>query len=137
MTVRVETKARARALQLLYAAEAHGDEVGDMVPGLARLTGPEPTILASAERLAAGVTEQREELDRLVQSAAVNWRLERLAAIDRNILRIGAYEIRAGEVPPLVAIDQALWLAHRFGTPQSPGFINGVLDRLAHDLGRL
>jgi N utilization substance protein B len=57
--------------------------------------------------------------------------------IDRNILRLAAFEIKRGAVPTAVAIDEALWLAHRFGTAQSPGFVNGVLDRLAHDLGRL
>jgi N utilization substance protein B len=135
--VRLETKGRARALQLLYAAEAQGRTVAAMVPGLARLTGPEPSILELAEPLATSVFEQRPALDQLLQAATDNWRVERLGAIDRNILRIGAYELSSLRVPPRVAIDEALWLAHHFGSLQSPGFVNGVLDRVARDLGRL
>ena len=135
--VRQETKGRARALQLLYAAEAQGLPVAAMVPGLARLTGPKPIILDLAERLATGVVGELAALDRRLQAATENWRLERLGAIDRNILRIGAYELASNRVPPKVAIDEALWLAHRFGTVQSPAFINGILDRVARDLGRL
>ncbi|MGE0441044.1 MAG: transcription antitermination factor NusB [Gemmatimonadales bacterium] len=137
MTLRPETKSRARALQLLYAAETQNRDVDEVVPGLARLTGPEPTVLEMAERLAEGVRAGRAELDQLLSEATQHWRLERIALIDRNILRLGALELKTGEVPPLVAIDEALWLAHRFGTPQSAGFVNGVLDRVARQLGRL
>ena len=79
----------------------------------------------------------RPALDGLIQAAAENWRIERLAVVDRNILRIGAHEIKSESVPPVVAIDEALWLAHRFGTTESPAFVNGVLDRIARSLGRL
>ena len=135
--MRTETKGRARALQLLYAAEAHHLPVEDMVPGLSRLTGPEPNVLDFAERLAGAVMRDRPALDGLIQAAAENWRIERLAVVDRNILRIGAHEIKSESVPPVVAIDEALWLAHRFGTTESPAFVNGVLDRIARSLGRL
>ncbi len=135
--VRVETKARARALQLLYAAESQGRSVSSVVPGLARLTGPEPQVLAQAEALASGVTAEQPALDELLQAATEHWRLDRLGVVDRNILRLGAYELRTVRVPPRVAIDEALWLAHHFGTPQSPAFVNGVLDRIARNLGRL
>ena len=135
--IRTETRGRARALQLLYAAETTGRMPETLVPGLARLTGPEPAVLDFAEALVTGVTARRAELDRELERATENWRLERLSTIDRNILRIAAYELSAGTVPPVVAIDEALWLAHRFGTPASPGFVNGVLDRVARSLGRL
>ena len=135
--VRIETKGRARALQLLYAAESQGRPVAAMIAGLARLTGPEPTVLELAEALASGVTADQPVLDGLLQAATDNWRLDRLGVVDRNILRIGAHELRSNRVPPRVAIDEALWLAHHFGTPQSPSFVNGVLDRVARDLGRL
>ncbi|MBX3147020.1 MAG: transcription antitermination factor NusB [Gemmatimonadales bacterium] len=137
MRLRTETRGRARALQLLYAAETLDRPLASVVPGLAKLTGPEPTVLDLAERLAQEVWDARKELDALLQDATDNWRIERLAAIDRNILRIGAYELRSGQVPPRVAIDEALWVAHRFGTPQSPPFVNGVLDRVARSLGLL
>jgi transcription antitermination protein NusB len=135
--VRIETKGRARALQLLYAAESQGRPVASLVQGLARLTGPEPAVLDLACELAEGVTADQGALDDLLRAATDNWRIERLGVVDRGILRLGAFELRSQRVPPRVAIDEALWLAHRFGTPQSPAFVNGVLDRVARDLGRL
>ncbi len=137
MRLRTETRGRARALQLLYSAETLGRSLESVVPGLARLTGPEPIVLDLAERLAQEVWDARSELDALLQQATDNWRIERLAVIDRNILRIGAHELRSRQVPPRVAIDEALWVAHRFGTVQSPPFVNGVLDRVARSLGLL
>ena len=135
--LRPETRARARALQILYAAEATGRTPEQLLPGVARLTGPEPTVLDLAEQLATEVTRDRSALDELLASATENWRLERLSVIDRNILRIGSHELSTGRVPPRVAIDEALWLAHRFGSAASPAFVNGVLDRVARNLGRL
>ncbi len=135
--LRLETRGRARALQLLYAAETTGRDPATIVAGLARLTRPEPMVLDFAEELARGVTAERTRLDRELEQATDNWRLDRLSVIDRNILRIGTFELDRGMVPPRVVIDEALWLAHRFGTPASPAFVNGVLDRVARSLGRL
>jgi len=135
--LRVETRGRARALQLLYAWDTTGRPIDQLIPGLARITGPEPEALDRAEALAAGVAAELAELDRHLAGATERWRLERLAVIDRNILRIATFELVHDAVPAKVAIDEALWLAHRFGTPESPGFVNGVLDRIARDLGRL
>ena len=94
-------------------------------------------VVVEAVRLAGGVIERREEIDRALARASDNWRLERLAVVDRNILRLGVFELLSAEVPPKVAIDQALWLAHRFGGSQTAGFVNGVLDSVARSLGRL
>lgn len=136
--IRVETRRRARALQLLYAIDAGPDVGADAAyRGLARLTGPEPAVLDEARALADAVTAQRDALDRLAASAADHWRLDRMAAIERNILRIAIHELQLGVTPPRVAIDEAIWLAQRFGGAKAPGFINGVLDRVARDLGRL
>jgi N utilization substance protein B len=135
--LRAETRGRARALQLLYAWETTGRPVEALLPGLARLVGARPAVLEAAAELAAGVVRERSVVDGLIATATLHWRLGRLAVLDRNVLRIGAYELLHGAVPPRVAIDQALWLAHRFGTPESPSFVNGVLDRVARDLGRL
>jgi N utilization substance protein B len=121
----------------LYAAESQGRPVEAMTGGLARLTGPEPDLLEPAEQLAISVTAEQSSLDELLRAATEHWRLERLAVVDRIILRLAAYELKTDRVPPRVAIDEALWLAHHFGTPQSPAFVNGVLDRVARDLGRL
>lgn len=138
MMLRSETRARARGLQLLYAWEIDGrSPVETLTPGVGRITGAPSSVLVEATRLAAGVIERREEIDRALARASDNWRLERLAVVDRNILRLGVFELLSGEVPPKVAIDEALWLAHRFGGSQTAAFVNGVLDRVARSLGRL
>ena len=138
MKLRPETRARARGLQLLYVWEIDGRApVDPLLPGVGRITGSTSSVLAEAQRLAAGVIERREEIDQALARASDNWRLERLAVVDRNILRLGVFELLSGAVPPKVAIDEALWLAHRFGGLQSAGFVNGVLDSVARSLGRL
>jgi len=136
--IRHETKARARALQMLYAREAGGQSsVAIVATGIARLTGPEPAFFERAEELTTGVVEQLVEIDRLISESADNWRIERLGAIERNILRLGIFELRSGEPPAKVVIDEALQLSHWFGGPRTPAFVNGVLDRVARNLGRL
>jgi N utilization substance protein B len=86
-------------------------------------------LLDFARRLVAGVRKNRSELDQLLKETADNWSLERMAVIDRNILRLGAYEMRYGDTPDRVAINEAVELAKRFGARQSPHFVNGILDR--------
>ena len=136
--LRVETKSRARALQLLYAWEMQGEPpMAGVATGLSRLTGPEPALLDRAEALAAGVVSERASLDAEAAQAAEHWRMDRIAVVERNILRIGIRELRRGEVPPKVAIDEAVRLAHWFGGARAPGFVNGVLDGIARSLGRL
>lgn len=136
--LRPETKARARALQVLYSMEVSGDlSLADAVSRMARLTGPDPRVYDHAEELAHLVLEERDELDRHAADAADNWRLDRIAAVERNILRIGIHELLRGAIPPKVAIDEAVQLAHWFGGAKAPAFVNGVLDRVAHSLGRL
>jgi N utilization substance protein B len=136
--LRVETKSRARALQILYAWELQGaPSIPSVASGLARLTGPEPRILDRAETLAAGVVADIESLDAQAARASENWRMSRIAVVERNILRLGIHELRRGEVPPKVAIDEAVHLAHWFGDARAPGFVNGILDGVARSLGRL
>ena len=138
MTIRAETRARARALQLLYAWETDGrPSLDSLLPGLARLTRPGPLVLEQAVTLAGGVIDRCGELDAAYADSAKHWRLERLAVVDRNILRLAVSELLDGQVPPKVVIDEALWLAHRFGSPQSAAFVNGVLDAVARSLGKL
>jgi N utilization substance protein B len=86
---------------------------------------------AYLKRLVETVEAHREELDARIAAALTNWRLDRLSAIDRNVLRIGAAELlHPGDVPPRVAIQEAIRLAERYGTAESPRFVNGVLDAL-------
>lgn len=136
--IRAESRRRARALQLLCAREAcpgHGDE--GAYRGLARLVGPEPGVLDEARQIADGVAARRPELDRLAQAAADNWRLDRIAMVERNILRLGVQELLVGVTPAKVVLDESVWLAQRFAGARAPGFVNGVLDRVARSLGRL
>jgi N utilization substance protein B len=136
--LRAETRLRARALQLLYALEITGDTTTDAgANGVARLTGEVRLVVDDVEPMVRQILAQRSEIDRLAQSAADNWRLDRVATVERNILRIAIYELQCGKVPAKVVIDEALWLAHRFAGDRAPAFINGVLDRVARDLGRL
>ncbi len=137
--LRLETKGRARALQILYAWELQGGRrpLPVVGRGVARLTGPEPLVFDWAEALAAGVVNQIDSLDAELAHAAENWRMSRIAVVERNILRIGIHELHQGEVPPKVVIDEAVRLAHWFGGARASGFVNGILDGVAHSLGRL
>jgi transcription antitermination protein NusB len=136
--LRPETKSRARALQLLYAWELQGGPgIPVIASGLSRLTGPEPRILDRAEALATDIVAEVGILDAEAARASENWRLSRIAVVERNILRLGIHELRRGTVPPKVAIDEAVRLAHWFGGARAPGFVNGVLDGIARAIGRL
>lgn len=84
-----------------------------------------------AREIVDGVAENRDELDGLLSEAATNWRLSRMAAVDRNILRIGAYELTRSDTPTQVILDEAIELARRFGDDPSPAFVNGVLDSVS------
>jgi N utilization substance protein B len=135
---RTETRGRARALQLLYAWELTGElPIAEVIGGVARITGPEPRVLDFAESLATRVVSRVVEIDRIAAAAAENWRMSRIAVVERNILRIAIAELTEGSVPPRVAIDEAVQLAHWFGGARAPAFVNGVLDRVARTLGRL
>lgn len=136
--LRPETKGRARALQLLYAWEIRGrPPLPELLPGLARLIGPAPALLDRAEALARRVVDAHPALDHRIARAAEHWRFERIGLVERLILRLGCAELDDPRVPARTAIDEALGLAHRFAGGAAVPFINGVLDRIAHELGRL
>ncbi len=138
MVLRPETRARARALQLLYAWETDGRPSADRVlTSLDNLLGEDLEVRRLAADLFRGVVREAGSLDARIEPAAEHWRLERLALVDRNILRLAIYELVHQRVPPRVAIDEALWLAHRFAGNQTPAFVNGVLDPIARSLGQL
>ena len=125
------TRGREIALQVLYQLEqnpgADPAEIGHFVERRLR----EPRLREFAEVLIAGVRAHQPQIDGLISGAAENWRLDRMAAIDRNILRLGAYEMLfCPGVPTKVAINEALELAKRYSTAQSSRFVNGILDRL-------
>ena len=135
---RPETKARARALQLLYAWDLSGRPTIDtVVTRLARTYGRVPTGYDRGAELAARAVAGQPEYDARLTRAAEHWRLERVGVIERNILRLAMAELDEGATPPRVVIDEAVKLAHWFAGAKSPGFVNGVLDTVARELGRL
>ncbi|GAG23615.1 unnamed protein product, partial [marine sediment metagenome] len=103
--------------------------VGDAL--LQRRLGSEE-LIEFARSLVAGARRNRKEIDQLIEESAENWSLQRMAATDRNLLRLGAYEVLYSDTPDRVAIDEAIELAKRFGSAQSAQFVNGILDRLMH-----
>jgi N utilization substance protein B len=84
-----------------------------------------------AKELVSGIAVHRAELDALLSAHTTNWRLSRMAAVDRNTLRIGAYELTHTDTPARIVLDEAIELARRFGDDPSPAFVNGVLDAVA------
>lgn len=132
------SRAREVALQLLYADDLNPDQ--DPQPAesfLASRLRNNLDLIQFARSLVAGVRRNRAELDEILGARAQNWTLERMAATDRNILRLGAYELLFTDIPARAAINEAVELAKRYGTKNSPQFVNGVLDRVLHDLRRL
>jgi transcription antitermination protein NusB len=125
------TKARECAFQLLYQREITGEPMGGVIEGFWRLRSGTPEMRGMAERLARGAQSREAQLDEAIAAAATNWRLDRIAPVDRTILRLGAYELVAeGETPAAVILDEAVELAKRFGEEESPSFVNGVLDAI-------
>jgi N utilization substance protein B len=125
------TKARECALQMLYQWDVTRDPM-DRVAGLFwRVRSSTDETRAMAERLARGAQGDLERLDEEITQASTNWRFDRIAAIDKNILRIAVYELmREPATPSSVVIDEAVELAKRFGEKDSPPFVNGVLDAI-------
>jgi N utilization substance protein B len=131
---------RAYALQILYARD--GDGGADVASALASWDGDfqlelEPAAREFAQALITAAVERDAAIDELIVAASKNWRLERMSRVDRNILRLGTVELSAfPDVPIKVVINEAVELAKRFGTAESPAFVNGILDRIAGTLGR-
>jgi len=140
MPIRVETRARALALQLLYAWDQSADEGSDPRSGWAAICagrGSAPHVEERALSLAAAVVADRQRIDAALQAAADNWRIERLAVVDRNVLRLALAELELGSAPIKVVMDEAIRLARWFGAARSPAFVNGILDRVARERGCL
>jgi len=135
--MRDRSRGRGWALQALYAWEARGAKTQpvDMLDELGRERSIAEGSRAYAQELLRQVGQHRQTIDRLLQDSLANWRLERLSVIDRNILRLAAAEmLYIDDVPPRVSIQEAIHLAEKYGTSESPRFVNGVLDALMHAL---
>jgi N utilization substance protein B len=132
------TTAREAALQMLYAVETTGGGAEQVIGDFWRELPGDAEGREYADQIVRGVTENTSHVDDLIRNASKNWRVERMTRVDRNILRIGAWELeQSREVPRAVIIDEAVELAKRYGTEESGAFVNGVLDRIAEDCGRI
>ncbi len=124
-------ESREKVFQTLFMMDVLGVGPDEAIPLFALMSDP-PTDPEYYGGTVEGVWEHREEIDDLIRRAAENWRLERMALVDRNILRLGAYEIcRSADVPYVVAINEAVDLAKRYGSEESGAFINGILDKIS------
>ncbi len=148
-TTGARRRARECALQILYSLDLNPSltvaqacahfwrgfgENGDVDAGGSEKDG---SIVSFAEALVGGTMDKLAEIDAIVQKASRNWRLERMARVDRNLLRLATYELRyEPDVPVKVVINEAIEVAKRFGAAESPAFVNGLLDRISQELGR-
>lgn len=125
------SRAREVALQLLFWRDANPTASADAVDRFVKVRLHDATIEPFARRLFDGVIARQPEIDALLTAAAENWRLSRMAAVDRNVLRIGVFEMldRSDPVPPAVTIDEAIQLARRYSGAESAAFVNGILDQ--------
>ena len=138
MATRIESRARSRALQALYAWDMRGGRELERIAGEVwddLSVPPEERRLAGL--LVRVVVSDGPALDRRIEDVTTNWRLERIGAIERSVLRLAAAELERGDTPPRVVIKEAMRLAERYGAPASARFVNGVLDALARRMGRL
>ncbi|WP_028647740.1 transcription antitermination factor NusB [Nocardiopsis sp. CNT312] len=129
-------KARRRAVEVLYEAEVRGIPVDEVIER--RLAQPEPPINEFTEHLARSIDDRRARIDELLDDYAIGWTLERMPVVDRNILRMGAYELLwASDIPDGVAIAEAVGVAKELSTDESPNFVSGLLSRLMENKATL
>jgi N utilization substance protein B len=141
-------RARGFALQVLCAADVRGLDVGPTLDGLVggmsegkappQEGSPTPEETQFARRLVEGVQGARESIDGLIEKSSTNWRVTRMPLVDRNILRLAIYELmHCEDIPGAVSINEAVELAKRFGGSDSRAFVNGIVDRVGRELGRV
>lgn len=128
--------AREAALRVLFQVEVGRDDVDAAIAYNASELALDEKDLRFTEKLVRGVVKHRAELDKLLNSYAVDWTVERMAYVDRNVLRLAAFEmLYDDETPASVAINEAVELAKRYGTDESGKFVNGILGNIARTRG--
>ncbi|MFP4599000.1 MAG: transcription antitermination factor NusB [Persicimonas sp.] len=134
-----QQRAREIALWVLYGMDAVDQLVPEAIEGfyhIAHDLEPDvPDVWQEVEERVRGVIDQRPALDDEIQQVSPRWRVERMAVIDRNILRLGVWEILSEKTPPLVVINACVELAKDYGEQNTPGFVNGLLDQICKDRG--
>jgi len=131
-------QAREAAVQILYLRDLNPHEaLDDALRRFWEEQTYDSDVQQFGETLARGALEQRAALDEHIRRVAENWELDRIAAVDRNILRLAIYEMMyRDDVPPVVSINEAIEIAKKFSTKESGKFVNGILDRIRKDLPR-
>ena len=125
------SKARVCAMQMLYQRESSNESPERVIEDFWTMRNGTKPIRAMAERLFLGTERERAGIDADITSVMTNWELGRLAAIERNVLRLGAYELKCeDETPAAVIIDEAIEISKRYGEAESSSFVNGILDAL-------
>jgi len=128
---------REAALQMLFQMEASGVSAEAAIALFWRSFEAEPEGRAFSDEAVRGIGETLTAIDAHITKASTHWRLERMARVDRNVLRLGTWELaNRHDIPRAVILDEAVELAKSFGTEESSAFVNGVLNRVAEDLGR-
>ncbi len=129
---------REAALQMLFQLEGSGVSADQAIDLFWRTyEDADPEGKAYADMIIRGVADNVDGIDKKIAAASQNWRLERMSRVDRNLLRLGTWELMfRADVPRAVILDEAVELAKSFGTDESSGFVNGVLDRIAENIGR-
>jgi transcription antitermination factor NusB len=129
--MRKRTQARELALQLLYQLDLRGEEILSEIEAYLSDPAGDKEINLFAKDLLFGYWERRDLIDRKIEEVAKNWQLKRMAAIDRNILRLATYELLfRDDIPPLVSINEAIDIAKKYSTKNSGPFVNGILDNI-------
>jgi len=129
--MRKRTQAREYALQILYQADIRKDSEDKILTDFWKGLEVEPEVSDFASKLVIGTLRNMKKLDEMISKYASNWKLNRMAVIDRNVLRMAAYELLFCEdIPPKVSINEAVDLAKKFGDTESGKFVNGILDKI-------
>jgi len=129
------TKARERALQALYQIDVAAEGIDDALARFWKSFEPvEKEVMDLADVLVRGVAGHRRSVDETIERVSTHWRLDRMAKVDRNVLRLAVYELLETEVPVKVVINEAIELGKKFGSESSGAFVNGVLDKVASGL---
>ena len=124
------SEARRFVLQMLYLVDQNPEADLDRIQTELQKEFTDPALREFSWAMITGVVAARDELDELIRKTATNWRLERMAPTDRNVLRLGIFEMTKYGTPAAVVIDEAIEIAREFGTEHSGGFVNGILDKL-------
>lgn len=127
----VRRRARERAVQFLFGLDFTSYDWREVIADFWRVNPSRPGVRDYAEKLIAGVIDQRADLDNAIAATLETWSPDRIGRVERNVLRVAAWEmLYAGDVPRNVAINEAIEVAKRFGTDDAPRFINGILDKI-------